>query len=280
MYVAQSFFVRVPVIGKYALTPLNGAPPEVIASRAFIGEARAGDEVFVMKLANPIYSSNVTQLRNEAAALSRLDHPAVVRLHDQGEWEMEFLSGEKRTSPFVVIERCKTDLDLALGNREDTFDGPQCIRLLADVASGLVCIHSKGIVHMDVRPENVLLVETPDGWRAKLADFGVAVTGEKERAEWQPTPLLNEYSPPDQAISNRYDVYSLGALAYRLFCHGSLFRRQFGLQEEFAWRDAAPESARPFIAKLIEATTAADKTKRDISAAEALSILDEIGARA
>jgi serine/threonine protein kinase len=280
VYVAQSFFVRVPAIGKYVLTPLNGAPPEVIASRAFIGEARTGDEVFVLKLANPIYSSNVAQLHNEAAALARLRHPAIVRLHDEGEWEVEFLTGEKKIAPFVVIERCNTDLDRFLRDAAEESGDVRHIRLLADVANGLAGLHSEGIVHTDVRPENILLVETAGGWRAKLADFGMAVTSEKQREAWQPTPLLNEYTPPDETIDSRYDVYSLGALAYKLFCHGSLFRRQFRLEKEIAWRSAVHPASRARLAKLIEAATEPNERYRDLSAAEAASVLEEIMAGA
>jgi serine/threonine protein kinase len=278
VYVAQSFFVRVPAIGKYALSPLNGAPPEVIASRAFIGEARTGDEVFVLKLANPIYSSNVAQLRNEASALSRVSHPAVVRLHDEGEWELEFLTGEKKISPFVVIERCDTDLDLFLKSTEDEPGGMPLIRILADVAGGLAHLHSENIVHTDIRPENILLVETVGGWRARIADFGLAVTTEEQREAWQPTPLLNEYAPPDETIGSGYDVYSMGALAYKLFCHGSLFRRQFSLEKDFVWRSSVPGVARARLAQLIEAATEPDERHRDLSAADAASLLEEIAA--
>jgi serine/threonine protein kinase len=279
MYIAQSFFVRVPVIGKYALEPLGGAPPEVIAARAFIGEARADGRLFVLKLANPIYNSNIAHLHNEAAALSRLRHPAVVGLHDQGDWPVEFLSGETRISPFIVIDCCTTDLELALTNAEEEFHGMPGISVLADVASAVAYIHSQGIVHADVRPDNVLLVEAASGWRAKLADFGLAVTSDEQRHAWRSTPLLNEYTPPDREVSSRYDVYSLGALAFKLFCDGSFFRRQFCLEKEFAWRRSVPPEARPDLAKLIEAATVPDEANRDISAAEMLSVLEEIMAR-
>ena len=150
----------------------------------------------------------------EARALAAVASPHVVAIHD--------VVARPGADPFIVMELCP---DGSLGDRLDR-DGrlpvDEALPLLADAAEGLAALHSRGILHRDVTPRNVLI----SGGRAKLGDLGVAREGTPEerlpRSDLTApgttvgtlaylAPELLEGVPPSRAS----DVYGLGAVAYR-----------------------------------------------------------------
>jgi hypothetical protein len=150
----------------------------------------------------------------EARALAAVTSPHVIAIHDV----ITSAGGD----PFLVMELCP---DGSLGDRLDAAGSlpvAEALRLLADVAEGLVALHARGILHRDVTPRNVLL----SGGRAKLGDLGLARAGATDGrpplAELTGAgttvgtlaylaPELLEGEPPSTAS----DVYGLGAVAYR-----------------------------------------------------------------
>ena len=145
----------------------------------------------------------------EARTAARLDHPNIVRAIMVGEQDgrhyfaMEYVEGESLARR---IKRC------------GPLDEKDAITAIGGVAAALEIAHSMGIIHRDVKPENVLL--TPDG-RAKLADFGLVKRLDQDLGLTQVGRGLGttNYMAPEQFtaaknVDRRSDIYSLGLTLY------------------------------------------------------------------
>ncbi len=166
----------------------------------------------------------VSRFIREARAAARLSHPNVVQVYDQGEDDgllylaMEYLPG--RTLRESLTERG------ALTIRET-------LRVLEPVLDALAAAHRAGIVHGDVKPENVVL--TDDG-RAKVADFGLARAGAATLNTAAPGRLLGTaaYLAPElltRGIADaRADVYAVGILLYEMLTGRQPFTGDDALQ--------------------------------------------------
>jgi len=151
----------------------------------------------------------------EAQAASKLSHPAIVKVYDFGRTE--------RGDTFIVMEHLAGETLRGLLRRKGRLSSSLAVKLLLPVADGLDAVHARGIVHRDVKPENVVLVADHLGrLQPKLVDFGVAklswvddvwVTG----ATVVGTP---GYMPLEQAsgadIDGRADVWAFSATLYEL----------------------------------------------------------------
>ncbi len=152
----------------------------------------------------------VARFNREARAAARLSHPAVVSVYDQGSdaghvfLVMEYVSGS--TLREVLRERGK-------------LTPAETVAVMDYVLAALGAAHAAGIVHRDVKPENVLI--TPDG-RVKVADFGLARAVAGTTLTGDDGMLLGTaaYVSPEQvrdgAANARSDVYSAGVLMFEL----------------------------------------------------------------
>ena len=143
----------------------------------------------------------------EARLAAKLSHPNIIPIHSVAEsgefvyYVMAFVDGE------TLAERVRT---------RGPFTGAEGARALREVAWALAHAHSQGLVHRDVKPENILL-ETGTG-RALVADFGIAAVTADEATGIAGTP---EFMSPEQGagavVDGRSDIYSLGATAFYAF---------------------------------------------------------------
>lgn len=160
-----------------------------------------------------IYGQNpdaILRLQREARNAARLDHPAIVPIHDMGIVEaagtrwyyiaMDFVEGQPLS---------RAQLSLA-----------EKLRILRDVADALQYAHDHRIIHRDVKPGNILV---DGGGRAWLTDFGLARRVDDPRLTVTDVVLGTPvYMPPEQAqgrnqaIDARSDIYSLGATLYEI----------------------------------------------------------------
>lgn len=155
----------------------------------------------------------VSRFRQEAIAVANLHHPHVVMAYAVGEHdglhflEMEFVSG--------------LSLQKVLDTR-GVFEPAEALRVTAQVSDGLAAAHRAGLVHRDVKPENVLMTKESIGLgRAKIGDFGLAKRvrgrGEKVFDGLVGTP---HYMAPELftggTASPSTDVYALGVCLYRM----------------------------------------------------------------
>jgi eukaryotic-like serine/threonine-protein kinase len=143
----------------------------------------------------------------EARLAAKLSHPNVIPIHSVDEiggfvfYVMAFVDGE------TLTERVRTRGPLS---------GSDGARILREVAWALAHAHSQGLIHRDVKPDNILL-EHGSG-RALVADFGIAAVAGDASAATSGTP---EFMSPEQALAHpldaRSDIYSLGVTAFFAF---------------------------------------------------------------
>ena len=160
------------------------------------------------------------RFRREARVAARLNHPAIVQIYDilqEGEVEhivMEYVEGETLRS----LSREPLDLPLAL-------------RLAREIADGLDSAHREGIVHRDLKSENVLVTRSG---HAKIGDFGIAkqLLAGNEPQLTQVNVVLGTYRAmsPEQArgeaVDHRSDLFSLGILFYEILAGRSPFEAE------------------------------------------------------
>jgi eukaryotic-like serine/threonine-protein kinase len=142
----------------------------------------------------------------EARLAARLSHPNVVSVYDAGEAE----DGR----PFIVMEYVPGTTFAELGQ----IPPGRAVELTIQACRGLAHAHAAGLVHRDVKPQNLLLRE--DG-TVKVADFGIALAAETTALTQVGTVLgTAAYLSPEQALGEQVtsaaDVYSLGAVLYDL----------------------------------------------------------------
>jgi len=160
----------------------------------------------------------VSRFVREGRALQRLNHPNIVRVFDHGICD--------NGAPWIALERLQSLTLDALMQEEGRMDTARAIRLALDVARALGAVHDANIVHRDVKPENVLVVDagTP-AESAKLIDFGVAkVTsaemGENSVAHTRIGSVLGStaFASPEQlngeTVDARTDVFALAVSLY------------------------------------------------------------------
>ncbi|RMG12860.1 MAG: serine/threonine protein kinase, partial [Planctomycetota bacterium] len=171
---------------------------------------RAGRDVALKVLGGRLNPASRARFRREAELTARLRHPGIVRVHD---------AGEVGGVPFVAYELVSGGRTLDLASRD--LDREARVRLLAEAARALGHAHAQGLVHRDVKPENVLV--DPEG-KPHLADFGLAWSGGADRltrtGAFVGTP---SYMAPEQFDGSQTgppapsaDVWSLGVMLYEL----------------------------------------------------------------
>ncbi|MGE0250903.1 MAG: protein kinase [Thermoleophilia bacterium] len=150
------------------------------------------------------------RFRREAILVARLSHPNLVHLLDRG---------EDPDGPFLVMELIEGETLKSLVRREGALPAAEAAHICAQVARALAYAHGQGVVHRDIKAQNVLL--TPDG-RVKLTDFGIArvIEGDGQPGITRTDMLVGsaDYLSPEQAdgrpVGPRADIYSLGIVLY------------------------------------------------------------------
>ncbi|MCA9631940.1 MAG: protein kinase [Myxococcales bacterium] len=213
------------IAGRYRVVKRLG---EGGMGEVYLAMHEAIEKKVALKVLRPEYSAKadiVTRFQQEAISASRIKHPNVLEIFDFGQLDsgafylaMEFLEGH----------------DLADELQRVVVLGPQDgIRIALQICRALSAAHGKGVVHRDMKPENVFLQRVADGEEiVKIVDFGIAQLRTNEEAEkQQPTRRrltktgmifgTPEYMSPEQAAGKkadqRVDIYATGIILYEMF---------------------------------------------------------------
>ncbi|MGH7717255.1 MAG: protein kinase domain-containing protein, partial [Gemmatimonadaceae bacterium] len=195
-------------------------------SRIFVAhETSLGRDVVVKVLPPDMAGVNIDRFRREVMVAAKLQHPHIVPVHTAGEthgipyYTMPLIEGESLRSRLSAAVR------IPVG---------EAIGILHDVIDALAYAHERGVVHRDIKPDNILMSRQ----HAVVTDFGVAkalsdanagavprghTTG-RGVAIGTPAYMAPEQAAGDPSTDHRADVYSFGVLAYELLAGAPPFR--------------------------------------------------------
>src|SRR5947199_5241035 len=151
----------------------------------------------------------VERFKREARLVAQLQHPNIVTVIDRG---------EQAGRQYIVFEYIEGENLKELVVRRGRLEVREALEIAIEVARALGFAHEHGLVHRDVKPQNVLL--NGDG-RAKVTDFGIARSVDVDGMTQTGTVLgTSNYIAPEQAsgqrVDSQTDVYSLGVVLYEL----------------------------------------------------------------
>ena len=151
----------------------------------------------------------IRRFQREANAASSLKHPNIVEMYDVGDDNGKY---------FIVMEYIDGKTLKSLIKKRGALNVNEAIDIMLQLTSGIACAHESYIIHRDIKPQNVLILE--DG-RVKITDFGIAVAlNSNELTQTNSVMGSVHYLPPEQANGNgstiKSDIYSLGILMFEL----------------------------------------------------------------
>src|SRR5881394_671711 len=240
-------------------------------SRVFLAEETRLARRVVVKVLPPELAAEISvdRFNREIQLSASLQHPHIVPLLAAG-GEADVLY---YTMPFVEGEALRTRLA-----RERELPVRDAVRILKDVADALAYAHARGIVHRDIKPDNVLL----SGNHALVADFGVAKAVSQAKGQSGLTSVgvalgTPAYMAPEQAagdpnIDHRADIYAFGAMAYEMLAGRPPFT---GLSPHQMLAAHITEPV-PALAELVMRCLEKNPPDRPQTAAEVYQVLDSL----
>ncbi|MER5300629.1 serine/threonine-protein kinase [Streptomyces lasiicapitis] len=241
------------------------AKDETVDREVAVKEPRVPDHLPERERANAF-----ERMRREARAAARLDHPAVVNVHD-----VVVEDGQ----PWIVMEFVRgRSLGAALRD-EGTLGVRDAARVGIEVLGALEAAHAAGVLHRDVKPDNVMLGQHD---RVVLTDFGIAqIEGETNLTDTGGFVGSPEFIAPERVLGQRpgpaSDLWSLGVVLYAATEGVSPFRRNntpATLQSVLNATPAAPASAQGPLADAINGLLHKDPAHRP-NAARVRALLDD-----
>ncbi len=234
------------------------------------------DRTVALKVMHPHLADSadfVARFRREARSAARLSHPGIVAIYDQGHGEdLSYLTME-----LVEGHNLRTEL-----RRHGALPLGRALELVDGVLDAIACAHRAGVVHRDVKPENVLL--EPDG-RPTVTDFGLARAVTEATAASTGTVLGTvAYLAPEIVTSGtadtRADVYAAGIMLFELITGTQPFVADQPIRVAYQHvNDGVPRPSSRVdwlpaeVDELVAALTAIDPDDRPVDADAALELL-------
>ncbi|ROZ76082.1 serine/threonine-protein kinase [Ramlibacter sp. WS9] len=210
------------ILGKGAMGIVyEGFDPVIertVAIKTILPSQLNGDEVV----------SVMARFKREAQAAGRLNHPGIVAIYEYGEEVAEDISDEEATMmavplkstqrvAFIAMEFVKGHELRDLFEKNERFAMPEVARIMTEMLEALDHAHSQGVVHRDMKPANLILLENG---RVKVADFGIARVEKSELTQTGTVMGTPSYMSPEQfmghPVDGRSDLFSCGVILYQM----------------------------------------------------------------
>ena len=205
--------------GKYLIEELikSGGMGSVYRGKHILMDKRVAIKVLRPSLA--MDDAVVARFSREAKAASRISHPHAVNVTDFGESENGVV--------FLVMEYLDGQTLKEIIKKEGAMPLDRTIEIVRQVSGALDAAHEQGVIHRDLKSDNIMLSETNGGEWAKVLDFGIAKIQQPDGAGDMDVTAANlvigtpQYMSPEQCshsgpIDARSDVYSLGIIVYEM----------------------------------------------------------------
>ncbi len=276
--------------GKYTIESLIGSGAAGAVYKATHRELRRS---VAIKVLHPHYQQDphfMNSFRGEALAASQLDHPNVMRVLDFGQ--------EPDGLVYIVMEHLSGRTLQSLLDEERRLPAGRAVEIMIQVCAALSVAHDNGIIHRDIKPDNIMLVQSRNDEGGvfelvKVCDFGIAAL-QNPRAEDAELGMADgviagtpEYMAPEQArgaeIDARSDVYACGICLYELVTGRPPFLGEHAAEILLKQLDEAPRAPSalvknldPLLEEIILRSIQKDPRKRQQSARELRVELKEI----
>ena len=268
-------FIGKRLDGRYEIHELIG-----VGGMAYVYEAydRVEGRWVAIKILKEEFSNNsdfLRRFRNESKAIAVLNHPNIVKVYDVSFGDqiqyivMEFIDG------ITLKEYIE---------QEGTIRWQEAVHFTTQILMALECAHEKGIIHRDIKPQNIMLLQ--DG-SIKVADFGIARFLQSETQTMTDKAIGSvHYIAPEQAsgdyITDKADIYSVGVMLYEMLTGKLPFVADNAVSVALMQLQAKPVMPRelnPSIPRGLEQITMRAMEKNPVdrfqSAGEMLDDLDE-----
>jgi eukaryotic-like serine/threonine-protein kinase len=200
-----SIFIGDRTVGKYLLNKKIGKGGWGIVYRGVHKLLKMPVAIKMMKHDMAMEPMFLAIFRREAETIARMRHPNIVSVYD---------IEEIYKTIFIIMEHLEGVSLKEMMKKVGPLPVERCVNILAQICDGLICAHSYDIVHRDIKPGNIFLLENDV---VKLLDFGLACASGTEDMNVAGTVY---YAPPEQIegdpVDFRSDIYSLGIMAYEM----------------------------------------------------------------
>jgi eukaryotic-like serine/threonine-protein kinase len=190
-----------------------------------------GDDVAVKLLSRDVTRDRqaLERFRREARSAASIRHPNVISIHDFNDQS----DVDDRSEAYIVMELVKGESLRHLLEREGRLRPERAVKLMLDICAGVGVAHRQGLLHRDLKPDNVIVsppAHDGEDETAKVVDFGLAKVRDDVSPLTQTGTLMGTlyYMSPEQCrgeeLDARTDVYSLGAMLYEMVSGAPPFR--------------------------------------------------------
>jgi eukaryotic-like serine/threonine-protein kinase len=261
---------------RYRLDAQVGAGGMSTVYRAFDTVLERPVAIKLMHREMSAHTDQLERFRREARSVAQLNHPHIVTVID---------AGEDDNTPFIVFEYVAGETLKERIRRCGRLAVPEAIAYAIEISRALGAAHERGIVHRDIKPQNVLI--DAEG-SAKVTDFGIARSLTEEGLTADGRVLgTTDYVSPEQAlghaVTGQSDIYSLGIVLFEMLTGDVPFKGEN--QVAVAMRHVREELPdvqylRPEVsaalAAVVDRATAKDLTRRYLDASSLVADLEEV----
>ena len=220
-------------LGKYQIRRTLGKGAMGIVYEGFdpvIERTVAIKTILPSQLGGDEFAEVMARFKREAQAAGRLNHPGIVAIYEYGEDIAQDISDEEATMmalpansqaaqrvAFIAMEFVKGRELRDFFEKNERFPLPEVARIMTEMLDALDHAHSQGVVHRDMKPANLILLENG---RVKVADFGIARLEKSELTQTGTVLGTPSYMSPEQfmghPVDGRSDLFSCGVILYQM----------------------------------------------------------------